>query len=58
MVRWNNLATATLSFDIGHTTFAEQFVVLENLTGLIISLHLMRHNSVIIDITLGFIPFP
>ena len=50
--------TATLKFDIGDHTFAELFVVMENLTGPIIGLHLMRHNSVVIDTTHGLIHFP
>ena len=51
-------ATTTLKFDIGDHTFAEHFVVMENLTGPIIGLHFMRHNSVIIDTTHGLIHFP
>ena len=39
-------------------TFAEHFVVLKNLTGPIIGLHFMRHNSVVIDTTHGLIHFP
>ena len=38
--------------------FAEHFVVMKNLTGPIIGLHFMRHNSVVIDTTLGLIHFP
>ena len=45
------IATATLKFDIGDNTFAEHFVVMKNLTGPIIGLHFMRHNSVVIDTT-------
>ena len=51
-------ATATLKFDIGDHTFAEHFVVMENLTGPIIGLHFMRHNSVVIDTTHGLSHFP
>ena len=51
-------ATATLNFDIGDHTFAEHFVVMKNLTGPIIGLHFMRHNSVVIDTTHGLIHFP
>ena len=51
-------ATATLKFDIGDHTFPEHFVVMENLTGPIIGLHFMRHNSVVIDTTHGLIHFP
>ena len=51
-------ATATLKFDIGDHNFAEHFVVMKNLTGLIIGLHFMRHNSVVIDTTHGLIHFP
>ena len=46
-------ATVTLKFDIGDHIFAEHFVVLKNLTGPIIGLHFMRHNSVVIDTTHG-----
>ena len=51
-------ATATLKFDIGDLIFAENFVVMKNLTGPIIGLHFMRHNSVVIDTTHGLIHFP
>ena len=51
-------ATVTLKFDIGDHTFAQNFVVMENLTGPIIGLHFMRHNSVVIDTTHGLIHFP
>ena len=45
------IATATLKFDMGNKNFAEHFVVMRNMTGLIIGLHLMKHNSVVIDTT-------
>ena len=51
-------ATATLKFDIGDYIFVEHFVVTKNLTGPIIGLHFMRHNSVVIDTTHGLIHFP
>ena len=51
-------ATATLKFDIGDHIFAEHFAVMKNLTGTIIGLHFMRHNSVVIDTTHGLIHFP
>ena len=51
-------ATATLKFDIGDHIFAEHFVVMKNLTGAFLGLHLMRHNSVVIDTTHGLIHFP
>ena len=52
-------ATATLKFDIGDDhLFAEHFVVMKTLTGPIIGLHLMKHNSVVIDTTHGLIHFP
>ena len=51
-------ATATLKFGIGDHIFVEHFVVMENLTGPIIGLHFMRHNSVVIDTTYGLIHFP
>ena len=50
-------ATTTLKFDIGDNIFAEHFVVMNNLTGPIIGLHFMRHNSVVIDTTHGLIHF-
>ena len=50
-------ATATLKFDIGEHVFAKHFVVMKNLTGFIIGLHFMRHNSVVIDTTHGLIHF-
>ena len=51
-------ATATLKFDIGDHIFADHFVVMKNLTGRIIGLHFMGHNSVVIDTTHGLIHFP
>ena len=51
-------ATATLQFDIGDHIFAEHFVVMKNLTGPIIGLQFMRHNSVVIDTRHGLIHFP
>ena len=51
-------ATAILKFDIGDHIFAELFVVMKNLTGPIIGLQFMRHNSVVIDTTHGLIHFP
>ena len=52
------IATTTLKFDIGDHIFADQFVVSKNMTGPIIGLHFMRHNSVVIDTTHRFIRFP
>ena len=51
-------ATATVKFDIGDHIFAEHFVVMKNLTGPIIGLHFMKHNSVVIDTTHGLTHFP
>ena len=51
-------ATATLKFHIGDHSFAEHFVVMKNLTGTIIGLHFMRHNSVVNDTTHGLFHFP
>ena len=51
-------ATSTLKIDIGDHIFAEHFVVMKNLTGPIIGLHFMRHNSVVIDTPHGLIHFP
>ena len=51
-------ARATPKFGIGDHIFAEHFVVMKNLTGPIIGLHFMRHNSVFIDTTHGLIHFP
>ena len=52
------ISTTTLDFDIGDNGFAEHFVVMKILTGPIIGLHFMRHNSVVIDTTHGLIHFP
>ena len=51
-------ATAALKFYIGDHIFAEHFVVMKTLTGLIIGLHFMKHNSVVNDTTHGLIHFP
>ena len=48
-------ATATLKFEIGDNTFAENFVVMKKLTGPINGLHFMRNNSVVIDTKHGLI---
>ena len=52
------ISTATFKFDIGDNTFAEHFVLMKNLTGPIVGLHFMRHNSVVIGTTHGLIFFP
>ena len=52
------IPTATPKFDIGDHIFAEQFVEMKHLTGPILRLHFMRHNSVVIDTTHGLIHFP
>ena len=52
------LSTATLKFEIGDNTFAEDFVVMKKLTGPVIGLHFMRNNSVVNDTTHGLIHFP
>ena len=54
----NPIATATLKLDIEDHIFAEHFVVMKNLTGPVIGLHIMRHNSVVIDTRHGLIHFP
>ena len=52
------LSTATLRFEIGGNTVAEDFVLVKKLTGPIIGLHFMRNNSVVIDTTHGYINLP
>ena len=52
------IATTTLKFVIGDHIFEEHIIVMKNLTGPIIGLHFMRHNSVVIDATHGLIRFP
>ena len=52
------IATTTLNFKIGDNLFAEHFVVMKNLTGPIIELHLMKPNSVVIDTIHGLIHYP
>ena len=51
------IATALPKFDTGDHIFAEHLVVMKNLTGPIIGLHFMRHNSVVIDTTHSLIHF-
>ena len=51
-------ATVTHKFDIVDHIFPEYFVVMKNLTGPIILLHFMKHNSVVTDTTHGLIHFP
>ena len=52
------IATATLKFDNRDHTFAEQFVVMTNLTRPSIGFHCMRRKSVVIETTHGLIHFP
>ena len=52
------IATATFKFDNGDQIFAEHFVMMKNLTGPNIGLHIMRHNSVVTDTTHGLVDFP
>ena len=52
------ISTATLKVEIADNTFAVHFVLMKKLTGPIIGLHFMRHNSVVIDTTHGLIHFP
>ena len=52
------LALATPKFEFGDNTLAENFVVMNKWTWPFIGLHFIRHNSVIIDTTHGFIHFP
>ena len=51
------LSTATLKLDFGDNISAENFVVMKILTGSIIGVHFMRHNSVVLDATHGLIQF-
>ena len=52
------ISTAKPKFDIADNTFADHFVVRKTLTGPIIGMQFMRHNSVVIDNTHGPIDFP
>ena len=52
------LATATLTFDVGDDNFVEHSVVVKKLTGPIIGLHFLRHNTLAVDTTHGLILFP
>ena len=52
------ISTTTLKFDIGDNTFEEHSVVMKILTGPIIGLLFMIHDSVVIDTTQGLINFP
>ena len=50
--------TATLKLHVEVNNFAEKFVQMKELTGLIIGLQYRRHISLVIDTTLGLILFP
>ena len=52
------LATATLKFETGDKSCAENFVVMSKLTGPMIWLHFIRINSVVIDTTHGLKHLP
>ena len=52
------LETTTLNFDVGDSTFAEQFVVMKKLPRPIIGLHFMRNNGEVIDTRHGLTHFP
>ena len=51
------IARITLEFDVGDNTFAIHFVVIKNLTGPIVDVHFLRHNSVDIKTTHGLLNF-
>ena len=52
------IATTTINVAIEDHIFSEHFVVMKNMTGPIIGLHFMRHNSVVIDTTHSLIHSP
>ena len=52
------LATTTPAIDVGDKLFAENLVVLKNMTGPFTGLHFMRYNFVVIYTTHGLIHFP
>ena len=48
---------AMLKFEIGDNVFPEHLFVMKKLTGPIIGLHFLRHNSVVIGTTHGLMHF-
>ena len=52
------LVTTSIKVDIGDNTFADHYVLMQNLTTPIIGLHFMRHNKVVINMARGVLRFP
>ena len=51
-------ATVELQFEVGDITFREKFIVLTNLTSLLIGLLFVQRNSTILDMRQGILNFP
>ena len=52
------IATVELQFKVGDITFREKFIVMTNLTRLLIGLLFLQDNSTILDIRPGILKFP
>ena len=52
------IATVELQFDVSDITFREKFIVMTNLTSLLIGLFFLQRNSTILDIRQGILNFP
>ena len=52
------IATIELQFEVGDITFREKFIVMTNLTSLLIGLLFLQRNSTILDMRQGILNFP
>ena len=52
------IATVELQFEVGDITFREKFIVMTNLTSLLIGLLVQQRNSTILDMRQGILNFP
>ena len=52
------VATVELQFEVGDITFREEFIVMTNLTSLLIGLLFLQRNSTILDMRQGILSFP
>ena len=53
-----SIATVELQFEVGDITFRERFIVMKNLTNLLIGLLFLQRNSTILDMRQGILNFP
>ena len=52
------IATVELKFEVGDITFRGKFIVMTNLTSLLIGLLFLQRNTTILDLRQGILNFP